>query len=768
MNKTEEKLVKALQEIKGSSAFVASGEHEFVLPGLKIRGLGELGFPLNEIQIKALIGVAEKAPFGKGLETVTDTNVRSAWQIDAEELTFKSLEWSKFLKNIVKEVKSQLELEGKTIKANLYKLLIYEKGDFFLPHKDSEKEKGMFGTMVVGLPSEHSGGKLLVRFDGKEEVIDFAPASSNYQIPFTAFYADCEHEIKPIKSGYRVCLVYNLSQTGRKNGPKLEKPSEYVDQLQTVLEEWKTAKVELPKVILLDHQYTPANFSLETLKNSDSLRGIAILEAAKKAGFLCNLGLVTCYQMGELEGAGSYDSYYRRKKRWRYYDDEESGDGTMGEIYESYTKIEHWLPGKGPKLGDLKIDNEEVLTNIAIGEGGDPIDKYQEDYTGNAGMTMEYWYHYGAIILWRKESEIFVVLQKSKSERLDYLKKYLKAWNKADAQENAKILALSCLRTEEETTAEKDHLYYHALRKVEDFGAFAGYLAKIKDAVFVEEQCLDTLAYYFLKIKKTDWVALLQAYKNLDCFVAVFKQAAALKRLPTTLHLLEVLQSATSKKTKKITDFVLTVIAEIPEFMEGIELDKIDRRSYYASSRKYSDNQEIAKQIVYLSQFNEKAKWNKAMLTYLTQFTSRAYVNEILYFALTAKKQNKDSKLFKSLYKFCVKDFKKRVKTKPEPLPNWTRTVVKGRGYRDQETWDMLADFLASPTEETFDYRKAERYRSQVEGAIQSATVDLKTRVIKNQGSPYILRIEKTHAAYEKSLKEWNEDVKLLKKLEAV
>jgi hypothetical protein len=27
----------------------------------------------------------------------------------------------------------------------------------------------------------------------------------------TAFFADCEHEVKPVRSGYRCCLVYNLS-----------------------------------------------------------------------------------------------------------------------------------------------------------------------------------------------------------------------------------------------------------------------------------------------------------------------------------------------------------------------------------------------------------------------------------------------------------------------------------------------------------------------------------------------------------------------------
>jgi len=49
-----------------------------------------------------------------------------------------------------------LGIENKDIAASLYKLLIYKEGDFFLPHKDSEKEKGMFGTLIIGLPAKHT------------------------------------------------------------------------------------------------------------------------------------------------------------------------------------------------------------------------------------------------------------------------------------------------------------------------------------------------------------------------------------------------------------------------------------------------------------------------------------------------------------------------------------------------------------------------------------------------------------------------------------
>ena len=67
----------------------------------------------------------------------------------------------------------------------------------------------MFGTLVIVLPSEHSGGELVVRH-GSEEVTLSLDNDETSQIRFAAFYADCEHEVKPITGGNRVCLVYNL------------------------------------------------------------------------------------------------------------------------------------------------------------------------------------------------------------------------------------------------------------------------------------------------------------------------------------------------------------------------------------------------------------------------------------------------------------------------------------------------------------------------------------------------------------------------------
>jgi len=67
------------------------------------------------------------------------------------------------MSRLLETVKTGLGIEDKlSVKASLFKLLVYEKDGHFKPHRDSEKEQNMFGTLVVQLPSQYSGGKVKV------------------------------------------------------------------------------------------------------------------------------------------------------------------------------------------------------------------------------------------------------------------------------------------------------------------------------------------------------------------------------------------------------------------------------------------------------------------------------------------------------------------------------------------------------------------------------------------------------------------------------
>ncbi len=286
-----DELSAALDQIDRPGTFCASGNVPAILPGLEIQGLGPVGLPLTAKAARELIAHGEQAPYGKGTETLVDTRVRRVWKLDPKKFTLRNPEWSGLIDGIVRKVQQELGLENEKLEAHLYDLLLYEKGGFFLPHRDGEKLDRMVATLVVVLPSPYEGGELIVRHDGQEQSIDFGgDTPSPFQIHYAAFYADCEHEVRPLKKGYRLALVYNLtlaapktkSKTKTKTKATLTAPrtSEHINAIVPLLRQWAEIQTKAKGqenageklVITLDHQYTRDGLTWDALKGTDRAR----------------------------------------------------------------------------------------------------------------------------------------------------------------------------------------------------------------------------------------------------------------------------------------------------------------------------------------------------------------------------------------------------------------------------------------------------------------------------------------------------------------
>jgi hypothetical protein len=96
---------------------------------------------------------------------IVDTSVRRTWQIGPDQVRLGGKHWQTTLDRIVALAAEKLGV-SEPVSAELYKLLIYDKGSFFLSHRDTEKQPGMFATLVLALPSLSSGGELVVRHKG--------------------------------------------------------------------------------------------------------------------------------------------------------------------------------------------------------------------------------------------------------------------------------------------------------------------------------------------------------------------------------------------------------------------------------------------------------------------------------------------------------------------------------------------------------------------------------------------------------------------------
>ena len=195
-----------LSGVRQPGDFFVCGAIEIPMPRLEIEDSGTLSFPVPDAQIADVIRRAERAPYGKGEATIVDTSVRKVWQISAGHVKIGGKSWNANFENILSKVKTGLGCDDAIVTAELYKLLVYDRGGFFFAHRDTEKAAGMFATLVLTLPSRYRGGALRIRHAGREVTLD-TTATDPSELSYAAFYADCEHEVLPVRQGNRVCLI---------------------------------------------------------------------------------------------------------------------------------------------------------------------------------------------------------------------------------------------------------------------------------------------------------------------------------------------------------------------------------------------------------------------------------------------------------------------------------------------------------------------------------------------------------------------------------
>ena len=283
-----------MRKVDRPGSFCVTGSDRAANPGLVVAGVGPVGLPLTPHQAAELAARCEQAPYGKGEATVVDTGVRRVWRLDPAQFTLTNPEWPRFLDGAVKTVQRELGLEKQALDCHLYNLLLYEPGGFFLPHRDGEKLDRMVATLVVVLPSPHAGGELVVRHDGAERVVDFArPEFNPFDTHFAAFYADCEHEIRPVRTGHRLCLVYNLTLAKAKKGVRAPRTAEHVAEVARTLRGWSADEPTHKLAVPLEHQYTPDGLAWDALKGVDRVKAQVLHEAARLAGCQAHLALLT-------------------------------------------------------------------------------------------------------------------------------------------------------------------------------------------------------------------------------------------------------------------------------------------------------------------------------------------------------------------------------------------------------------------------------------------------------------------------------------------
>ena len=406
----QNRLEELLESVDRPGRFCTHGRENVPMPTLEVDGAGMLSFPVPVSQIRDLLKVAERAPYGKGADTLVDTSVRDCWQIGAERIRLGGGAWPDTLSSILEKASQGLGCPGGRLEAQLYKLLIYETGGFFAEHRDTEKSDGMIATLSITLPAPGAGGELIVRHGGEEVRID-VNAREPSELAFAAFYADCAHETRPIREGYRLSLVFNLCLRPEDTETPRVAP-DYSGRIREVAEEliaWRDSGNGPDKLVwVMEHNYSNAGLSFDALKNADAALAGVLKPAADKAECELHTAITHVDEAGLplFTGDEHFDDWGGQGYA--------AGDLEMDEVVDGRYWLDGWTGADGsePALGVMSLRDGEILP-AGVLEDAVPDQQRVNEASGNEGVTMERAYRFAAFVIWPRRATVELLARES-------------------------------------------------------------------------------------------------------------------------------------------------------------------------------------------------------------------------------------------------------------------------------------------------------------------------------------------------------------------
>ncbi|MGP3921081.1 2OG-Fe(II) oxygenase [Nonomuraea sp. 10N515B] len=415
-----------------------------------VDGVGPLRFPISDEQAVQLRGLSRRARFGRGEQTLADPEVRDTWEIPKELVR---VEWTEAFAAVLDGMRQELGLPPHCkLTPDLHSMLLYETGQFFVAHQDSEKNDAMVATLVVTLPSAHTGGELVVEHQGQTKKYRGLKTA----VSLVAFYADCRHQVLPVKTSNRVALTYNLLLTGDSQDTAAEHP--LVSDLAACLHAHFTTPVVLPYshrrgdpparlAYLLDHEYTARGLSWSRLKGSDAARSALLRAAAERADCEVTLALAEIQETWDAyDPDEDEDAWYGVHEDEDPDDYEDSGSADDGQyvlqdLIGTSTTLAHWIGPETGRLEDISLDlsDAEVAATTPTADIT-PYSSEYEGYMGNYGNTLDRWYRRAALVIWPRSQGFASRAEASPEWALDELTAITRAGEIAEAREAARSL----------------------------------------------------------------------------------------------------------------------------------------------------------------------------------------------------------------------------------------------------------------------------------------------------------------------------------------
>ncbi|SJM95788.1 conserved hypothetical protein [Crenothrix polyspora] len=724
------------------------------MPQLEVEGVGRISLPLLPVQMQQLVAAAEQAPFGKGSQTLVDIDVRRTWQIDADRVKVGGKHWQDNLDTIVKHCVHDLGVSG-DVNAELYKLLVYDTGSFFVSHRDTEKSPGMFATLVIVLPSQYQGGELVIRHKQQEVTLDLHAEDSS-EVGYAAFYADCLHEILPITEGCRLTLVYNLLRTNKKL--PLPTPPDYQHEQSTVaalLRQWSAdlaLKVDdVPEKLIypLQHAYTEAEVGFDALKNGDAALADVLIAACQTADCELHLALVSIDESCDAE----YSGYSRRG----HHGGEEY---EAGEVLDRNESISHWQRPDGTvsPLPHLPLNENEFCPPEAFDNIEFDDEEFQE-YTGNAGATFERSYRHAAFVLWPKAYYLAIVNQAGISASLPALHDFCRRWE-ADGKDPA-----SKLWQDAHTLAGyilRDNLFSSRYpMNGSHLRQFLDYATRLADIQHIDRVWAWLTENGFSE--KDNSTALVQAAELLPWpeVVRGVEKMVALSAVKSQEACAALLASFCKAKPESAKD-LLTSVYTLFSALLG-DPSRFPDLLPWQLARLTADVDLVVDVLQGFSAVDATMADNA--LAYMLAWPAIYKMDDILLPAtlrLTEASSSRHLPVVTSLRDAVLAYLQARVALELQPPADWRRDNQLGN-CKCADCAE-LKQFLANAEQEQWVFKAAEARRTHLAGVISQHKCDVDCKTQKG-GTPYRLICTKNQASYQRRVDQRTQDLQLLNKL---
>lgn len=756
----QDQLAALLARIDRPGDFYATGTLDMHPPRLRVEGVGTIALPLLPVQAQQLIEVAEQAPYGRGSETLVDTEVRRTWQIDAARLTLEGQRWLDDLHALLPRLAEGLGVTGQ-VEAELYKLLIYDAGSFFLSHRDSEKCPGMFATLVLILPSEFSGGELLVRHQSREVRLDLRredPAAMAY----AAFYADCRHQVLPITDGCRLALIYNLFR--RDGGPLPQAPDHdsVRTELTQLLSQWSQCgqgepqddtqdQVDWPlKLVLpLEHAYTEAELSFRKLKGIDATLAAMVRDAAAASDCDLHLAMLSVLESGWAEYSG--------RGRW---DD----DFEIGEVDSRVQELHNWCrtDDSASGMGTLPFDDDEICPPERLEEIANTEAEFHEA-TGNEGASFERQYQCAALVLWPRCERSAVLAQGGLDVSLPWLTEQLSATDRAAADDagngerlaEARALAQAICANWPTSEYQRGHVsregqsaqFLSALHRLGDTRTFLDFIAEVAAAGGYSEHDNPPLVNILSELPSAHAGTILNTLVTGNAA----RDPSACARLLADVFARQPALAGESGQSAAIALLdALPITPPVPS---------------YSGTPKKVTPELITATLAALQCIDEASAGRLAeplapqALTRLVEHLDVYDLDQILIPAALAVQAGKaplaaNTPMAESLKQAVIALLRQRIAEALEPPADWRRPAKLGC----QCTYcEDLSRFLDSPTDSSWRIKAVKKTREHLAYQIRAAQCDLDLQT-ETRGTPHTLICKKNQASYAKRLRQRGAD----------